>query len=356
MKILIVSPTFYEYPQRLGGAETFVREIARALAKCPQVHKVGVLSFSRKGPYDTQEEGVSYFVNKAYLMRGNPSNPWPIFNFFELRHWDIIYLQQYHTWLTCVVTILAKMFGKMVILTDHNGGGATFNRRLRIDKKIDIFLAISMLAQKEINLSPKRTSYVYGGVELNKFHPPEGQDDRDGVLFVGRAHPIKGIIPFLKSAIAVQFNGKITLALAVASENKEHFREIKDYLASCGATNVNIILDAPIERIVAEYGKHRWTVLPSINQRPHECLGLTALESLDCDTPVAISPFTGIYEIINNAGPFVHVLTDHQRFFKEMANKGHVKGARQWALKNASWEKVAQRVLAEINSSGGRIS
>lgn len=345
MKILIVTPTLFEYPIRMGGAETYVDALAAALSEKPGV-TVSVLGFSPLSKGTTRKQKVTYHIYKSHPLRNNPSNPLPFFNFLTLFRHDVIYLQQFHTWLTFVCLFLGKLAGKKVVLTDHNGGGATYNRRLKIDRFIDIFFTTSHLSAEEIQLSARKTVPIYGGVDSKKFTAAAGE--RDGLLFVGRAHPIKGIIPFLEKIHESGFKEKVTLALAVNYDNYDYFKVIENFIQSKNLTNCTIKKNITGPEIVREYQTHRWCVLPSIDEKPHESLGLTVYESLACDTPVAFTPWCGISEIFRkDPKPFAVEVKDFASFFQKDFPTAP-SGARNWILENGQWSNVAEKILSVL--------
>lgn len=345
MKILLVSPTLFEYPVRMGGAETYVDALAAALSEKPGV-TVSVLGFSPKLKGKFQNKKVTYYIYKSHPLKNNPSNPLPLFNFFTLLRYDVIYLQQYHTWLTFFCLCIGKLAGKKILLTDHNGGGATYNRRFKIDRFIDIFFTTSKLSSDEIKLSPKALIPIYGGVDTQKF--TSADEARQGLLFVGRAHPIKGIIPFLEQVSNSGFNEKITLVLAVNYDNQDYFNAIERFIKENKLENCKIKKNITGAEIIREYQTHRWCVLPSVDEIPHESLGLTVYESLACDTPVAFTPWCGISEIFRqDPQPFAVEVTDFGQFFKDYFPTTP-QGARNWILKNGQWTNVADKILSAL--------
>ena len=346
MRILIVTPTIYEYPERIGGAETYIESLAKSLSKINQIQQVGILGFSETKHGRWNNGKVSDIIKKSIPLRNNPFNPLPIFNYFELLKWDVIYIQQFHTWLTFVCIFIAKIFRKKIVMTDHSGGGATYNRRLKIDTQIDLFLATSYLSYNEINLKPKKMIPVYGGVDLDKF--VANNLPRDGILFVGRAHRIKGILPFLQTALECCYTGKITLALGVNYDNEEYYFLIDNFVKNNPSLNCVIKKNLTQNELILNYQSHLWTILPSIDEIPHESLGLTVFESLACDTPVAISLFCGAYEFFAKSSyPFVHILSDKSIFINSIS-KLEPSGARAWAISNSSWDIIAKKIHSEI--------
>ena len=82
MKILIVSPTFYEFPHRIGGAETYIKNLAQALASRSEVSNVEILSFSTKKTGLWNEQKVSYKIYKSFMIK-NLKSTYPMTQFFS---------------------------------------------------------------------------------------------------------------------------------------------------------------------------------------------------------------------------------------------------------------------------------
>ena len=350
--LLILSPTYFEHPTRVGGGERYVEGLSLALSRRPEISRVRVISFSERPRLIEVSEKLSVHLFATHLVRGNPSNP--VFNpaCLKFQDWDALYLHQFHTWLTPAAVAWCRISQRPLLLTDHNGGGPTWNRRLHLDRRIDLLLPTSHLSETELGLCPKRSTAIYGGVDAEFFRPGSGQ--REGVLFVGRAHPIKGIEGLLEAATECRVPGRLTLSLAVDRQAEPYFEKLQARLRERDATKgyrVELKINPTQEELLGFYRSHSWTVLPSLDRTPHESLGLTVLEALACGSAAAASPFCGVAEMARlHPSPAFRVVENWADFFAGDAREPAPAGAREWALAHATWDTVAKRVLDGLDS------
>lgn len=352
--ILVLSPSRFEQPERVGGAERYVDEVAAALSRRDDVRHVQVIAFSHNPSRERVSDKLAIQTYSTKWLKGNSSNP--LFNPLCLKHadWDLLYLHQFHTWLTPAAVAWAKAKRAPLVMTDHNGGGPTFNRALRLDRFIDVFLAVSNISVQDCKLSPKRTAIIYGGVDTEKFRPRrQSVPGRDGILFVGRATPIKGLEQLLGAASQASGSGQITLALAATGPSSAYAERLKALWNNIGAESqikVDFILNPSSETLLELYQRNKWTVLPSIDSaQGRECLGLTLLESMACDTPTAASPFCGVAELAKQfPTDSFRVVNDWKQFIEQAFVQPAPSGARNWALEHATWDAVAGRILKAV--------
>ncbi|HEX4925759.1 MAG TPA: glycosyltransferase family 4 protein, partial [Bdellovibrionales bacterium] len=358
MRILMVSPTLFEPPKRVGGGERYVEELAAALSRRPEVAKVKVLGFSG-GRYDRViSPKLSVHSYDALHHNGNPFNPYFSPRAFSHNDWDVLYLHQFHTWLTPAAIAWAKLLGRKIVLTDHNGGGATLNRKLRLDRQLDALLATSRISAEDLALRPKRTEIIYGGVDTDAFAPPAGETAREGFLFVGRALRIKGLEELLAAAGQARRAARLTLLLWADGSTREYVRKLRalwQELEPKSKMTVRFVTEAGKSELLRNYQSHDWTVLPSRDEFPRECLGLTALEGLSCGTAAAVSRFTGASELASAyPSPAFQVVEDWTRFFETAAGgRDLFRAARAWALEHASWDAVARNVVRVFEELAG---
>ena len=90
-----------------------------------------------------------------------------------------------------VAAVAARMAGRSLAVTDHGlGGGGWWGMLPRL---FDRFLVVSRFSAATLGAPPDRTAVVYGGADPARYHPPARGEEREGVLFVGRLTPHKGV-------------------------------------------------------------------------------------------------------------------------------------------------------------------
>jgi glycosyltransferase involved in cell wall biosynthesis len=336
-----------------------VSALARALSNKAAVSGVTLLSFDNSGePSDVTEGKLRTIVSRARLYKRSPLNPFLPLRFLTSSiRFDYLYLHQFSTWLTPGAVLWSKLRGARLLLTDHNGGGPTYNRQLRLESAVDVFLATSELSARECRLRVRNTRTIFGGVDTD-FFSPGPPAPRDGVLFVGRAHPIKGIEETFEALRGATHGGRLTLCIAASSSDEKSYLERLDGLARSlrehTRWSIEFRINASADAMLQAYRSHAWTILPSRDQMPHESLGLTPLESLSCGTAAAVSEYCGSAELSRASGmEHFRVVRDWRAFFEDQARACYDADVssrlREWACKNASWDAVASRVLEAIS-------
>lgn len=340
----------FDPESQVGGAERYVSCLARALALHPSVDHVRLVTFGPEERAFDHGPKLAEHVLRATFPGGNRSNPIPSPRLLRFTDWDVVYTHQFHSWLTTAIIAWAKTRRKPVVLTDHNGGGATYNRCLRLDRGVDLFLATSGISVADAAIAARKTAVIYGGVNEAFFTP--GAQEREGVLFVGRAHPIKGIDRLLDAVSNVRKSGHVTLALAVDAGSRGYADALEAQwaaLAPRSSLRVSFRYNLTPEELKHAYRSHRLTVLPSIGGVGRECLGLTPLESLASGTPAAVSRHTGIAELARAfPTPVFQVVDDWCSAITTALAEPVPEGGREWLLAHGTWSGVAARVVHEI--------
>ena len=95
-----------------------------------------------------------------------------------------------------MAAVTARLLGAGTALTDHGLLGRTWGGLAH--GLFDRFLAVSQFSARVLGAPAARTQVIYGGADTQRFTPAPGTD-RDGVLFVGRLTPHKGIDRLLEA-------------------------------------------------------------------------------------------------------------------------------------------------------------
>ena len=357
MRILHVSPTYFDDQSFIGGGERYAYELAKAMAA---KEEVVFLSFAPHRASDREGSLRIEHIRRHPLFRnrplfGNPVSP----TFFSWIGWaDVIHCHQVHTLSTDLAIMLGRVLGKKVFVTDL-GGGHKYAPSYYIPllKWSDGCLHISQYSKRlwqsvGLKSRPECMRVIYGGVDTQKFSP--GIRARSNTpLFVGRLLPHKGV-DYLIEAVG----GGIALDIVGRIYHPGYF----DLLKTRGQNkSVSFYTDIDDQGLVKRYREALVTVLPSVYEncygdRTHvpELLGLVALESLACGTPVILTDVGALPEIIedgttgflvppNNPRAIrekIEYLQQHPEVAVRMGNRG-----REMVLKRFTWDAVADRCL-----------
>ncbi|GAB4010112.1 MAG: hypothetical protein Fur0010_02040 [Bdellovibrio sp.] len=353
MRLLIVSPTYWNVDGIKGGAERYVRELALALYRSQKFSSVRVVTYSSKIEDLLIDDGLEVEIHRTTFVNDNPSNPVATFRSLFRFDYDVVYIHQFHTWITMDFSLWSLITRKKVILTDHNGGGWCFNRQLKINWFIDHFFATSPINATELNLKFRKTSFIWGGVDLLNFSYKKECEIQSDVLFVGRLKDIKGTQKICEILEKVSSQGRITFAYTLPSSDEERRNEerLLSYNGKIGNWSIQLLCDLHQSDLVKIYNSHRWTILPS-EYRPlgKESLGLTVLESLACGTAAICSPDCGIAQFAQGRQiDFFKVCTDWKKFFEQEYRQNFDRQEiRTWAEDNLSWNNVAIKITQDL--------
>lgn len=359
MRVLHISPTFFSDHSFIGGGERYVLELARAMA---DKEEAVFLSFADK-PASLKEGALRIeHLQRQALLKGHPiySNPLSR-RFIHWTRWaDVVHCHQIHTHSTDLAIILGRMFRKRVFVTDLGGGHKyALSSYLPLLKRTHGFLLISEYSKQLWQQAPAKArcenlEVIYGGVDTMKFTPGNGNRTRSRTaLFVGRLMPHKGI-NYLVDAI----REPLSLDLVGRPYHKDFFDLLKSKGAGKRVAFHTGIGDAELAQ---KYREALVTVLPSVytdcydNYTPvPELLGLVALESLACGTPVILTDVASLPEIVEdgvngflvppNDAEAIREKLDYLYAHPEVADAMGRRG-REKVLQQFTWELTAHRCL-----------
>lgn len=354
MRIIHLSPTYLSDQSFIGGGERYVYELAKAMAR---KEDVVFLSFAH-GSLSYRDGSLLVEHVKHYPVFGDgPLCLSP--RFMKWVRWaDVVHCHQVYTRVTDMATILGKLFRKKVFVTDLGGGEKyTLSYHLPIFKWAKAFLLISeysrkLWAQTSLKSHPEKSEVIYGGVDVQKFSP--GTEKKSStVLFVGRLLPHKGI-DYLIDAI----DGKLSLNVVGRVYHKAYFELLK---AKSKDKDVRFHTTVDDEELVERYQQSLVTVLPSVYETCYgdrtvvpELLGLAALESMACGTPVIVTDVASLPELVKHGRTGFLVPPNNPDAIREKIEFFHanpeiaVKMGRQGraeVLKRFTWDAVVTRCL-----------
>ncbi len=358
MKILHISPTFFSDDSYIGGGERYVLELARSMA---QTEEVVFLSFANK-PASIKEGALRIeHLKKKRLLINHPIYSNPLSGaFIRWGRWaDVIHCHQVHTHGTDLAIILSRMFGKKVFVTDLGGGHKyALSSYLPLLKNTNGFLLISDYSKKLWQDAPlksrsKNLDVIYGGVDIAKFTPDPASQRSKTALFVGRLMPHKGI-DYLVDAI----DNPLSLDLVGRPYHDEYFKVLQ---VKGEGKQIRFHTGIGDAELVQKYREALVTVLPSVYTNYYgqytavpELLGLVALESLACATPVILTDVASLPEIVEDGVTGFLVPPNNPEAIREKlqflyANPAVAdemgRNGREKVLQKFTWELTAQRCL-----------
>ncbi len=357
MRVLHIAPTFFSDHSIIGGGERYSYELAQAMA---QERDVVLLSFSDRPSSRRDGALLIEHVQRGIFSRRKSLgvNAFPSRLVKWIRWADVIHCHQVRVSSTDLGLIFGKIWGKKAFVTDLGGGNRyALSYHLPILKWASALLLISEYSKKlwereAINLRPENLRVIYGGVDTEKFSPANGKKSSE-VLFVGRLLPHKGV-DYLLDAI----NGQAPLTVVGNIYDEDYFALLK---GKSRGKSVAFHTDVDDEELVERYRRSLVTVLPSVYENCYgnrtlvpELLGLAALESMACGTPVIVTQVASLPEIVEDGVTgFIVPPNDpgaiHERITYLLANPDLSvemgKRGRREVLERFTWDKVVSRCL-----------
>lgn len=292
-----MSPTVFGAGGLFGGGERYPLELARAAARRADCKLV---TFGSRGSSRRIDDLNVVVLEAGMLLGGHPAHPLPRGLISELAGADIVHAHHLRALPSRVAAIAAWSMRRHRVVTDHGlgrGRGPQMVARL-----FERFLTVSRYSATTLRSPPARTTVVYGGADIERFHPdPRG--DRAGVLFVGRLTPHKGIDRLIQSLPA---GARLTIAGTAGhdpSPPESGYRALLERLADERA--VRFIGRVDDDELPSLYRRARVFVLPSVYETCYgtrieipELLGLSVLEAMASGTPAIVTRVGGLPEVV----------------------------------------------------------
>jgi glycosyltransferase involved in cell wall biosynthesis len=355
VKVVHVAPTAFGPGGLLGGGERYPLELARALARGVDCELV---TFGPRADCWLEPDGLRVRVLRPLAYHGgHPAHPLAPALVQALRHAAVVHAHQLRSAPALLAGLSARLRGQRTAVTDHGLQGNDWDGRLHA--LFDRFLLVSAYSAWELAAPPARTAVIYGGVDPDRFEP-RGDEQREGVLFVGRLTPHKGVDRLLA---ALPHGAPLAVA---GSEGHDPRPPERDYPATlrrlAAGRDVRFITPAPDAALPVLYRRARVFVLPSVHRtlygravRVSELLGLTLLEAMASGTPVVASRLGGIPEIVEDGVTGylvppgdVDALRDRLAHLLDRPRLAAAMGAaaRERVLAGFTWQACAERCLA----------
>jgi glycosyltransferase involved in cell wall biosynthesis len=344
----------------LGGGERYPLELTRALARAGA--DCELITFGRAPAAWRDASGLRVRVLRARgYLGGHLAHPLAPALIPTLRRADLVHVHHMHSAPGLIAALTARLRGQRTAVTDHGLTGNDWGGR--VQALYDRFLLVSAYSAQMVRAPAARTALLYGGADAERYAPP-ADEPRDGVLFVGRLTPHKGVDRLLR---ALPAGARLTIAGSEGHDPRLPERDYPRLLRRLAeGRDVRFVVPAPDAELPALYRRARVFVLPSVHRtvygraiRISELLGLSLLEAMASGTPVVASALGGVPEIVEDGVTGylvppgdVDALRDRLAYLLDHPDAAAALGAaaRARVLDRYTWDACAARCLAGYSS------
>jgi glycosyltransferase involved in cell wall biosynthesis len=362
MRITHVAPTAFGAEGILGGGERYPLELARAVARELPCELV---TFGTRPGVVIEPCGLRVRTLRTFArVGGHPAHPLAAALPRALGAAELVHAHQLKAAPTRVAALVAAARRRPLVVTDHGLQGGDWYGVL--PRLVARFLTVSEHSADVLDLPPDRVRVVYGGVDTDRFRP-DPQEDRAGVLFVGRITPHKGLDRLIE---ALPAGVPLTVVGSAGHDprppERDYPRLLRRQAQGKEVRFLGPVGDAELARC---YRRAAVVVIPSVNltcyDRPvvvSELLCLVALEAMASATPVLASRIGGLPEaVIDGAtgvlveagdvaalGESLRELVTTPRLARSLGEAG-----RQHVSERFTWSACAARCLAAYAGLSG---
>ncbi|MDK3157455.1 glycosyltransferase family 4 protein [Kamptonema cortianum] len=357
MKVVHISPTYFDETSFIGGGERYPTELATALAAWVPTTLV---SFSKEQRSYRQGNLDIKIYPAQRLSPGGGQVEIPKLGYLkEVLAADAVHIHSIYSLVSDLAAIAASLSGKRVFVTDHGGGSAPIlSHKLPVFRGYHHAIAQSQFTYDRLPVELQKKAIVLkGGVDTQRFSPDSRQSKEKKILFVGRILPHKGV-NYLVEAFRLLARPDYRLAIVGRAYHQEFYQHLQQLAEGLP---VDFIHDADDERLLQEYRTATVTVLPSVhtdcygNYTPiPELMGFTLLESQACGTPVICSEAGAMAEFVDpgktgfvvpeNSAEAIASALQHFLDLSPTELVNYQVWCCQW-MENFSWSSIAQELL-----------
>jgi glycosyltransferase involved in cell wall biosynthesis len=289
-------------------------------------------------------------------LRGHPAHPVALGLPAALDDADVIHTHHLRSTPSRVAALTGRVRGRRLVVTDHGLGGGGWGGML--PRLFDRFLMVSRYSAETLGAPPSATRVIYGGADPERYRPGP-DDDRRGVLFVGRLTPHKGVDRLVR---ALPDGASLTVVGSGGHDPRPPERDYPDLLRRLAHDKAVTFRERVSDtELPALYRAAAVYVLPSVHETCYgrhieisELLGLSVLEAMASATPVVCSRVGGLVEVVRDGETgFVvepgDVAALHDRMQLLLRNPRMARqlgaNAREEVLKRFTWDACARRCI-----------
>ncbi|MBW4553886.1 MAG: glycosyltransferase family 4 protein [Aphanocapsa sp. GSE-SYN-MK-11-07L] len=290
MKIVHISPTYFDCASIVGGGERYPTELARTMADCLDVTLV---SFSQSRRSYRQGNLRIEIFPAQHLIKGNKIDPLNFQYLQSVLRADVIHVHHLSTFVSQMAATLGALLGKLIFVTDYGGGSGFVTRLNQFIPLFWCYKQATVISKYALNFIPielqQKAALIKGGIDVNCFSPDPTLPKQNTILYVGRIIPHKGI-NYLIEGFRLLNRPDFTLKIVGRVYSDRFYQDLQQQAAGLA---VEFIHNADDQQLLEAYRTAIVTVLPSVHTNCYgdytpvpELMGFTLLESQACGTPV----------------------------------------------------------------------
>jgi glycosyltransferase involved in cell wall biosynthesis len=300
VKVIYLSPSYFDETSVIGGAERYAMELASKVAK---VADTTLISFSDKRQSSQKGQLKVELYPVRTFLKNNKSNPFSLRYLENLRGADIVHMHNIYIFTNDLSCLLAHSLGKKTYVTDHAcGTDLVLSQRLPVFDCYTNAIAYSQFAKDNYPEKLRsKTKIIRGGVDIDWFHPDPSIQREKKIIFSGRVVAYKGI-DYLIEAFRILNRPDFELVILGRVYDQ---RFASDLHQMAQGLNVRFESKASQEELRNHYRSAMVTVLPTVHRDRYggwtvlpELMGLVLLESMACGTPVICSDAGAMHEFV----------------------------------------------------------
>jgi glycosyltransferase involved in cell wall biosynthesis len=261
----------------LGGAQTFLVQLAQGLSR--RGHNLSYYLYARQDDLIHASPALLSTLEEISNLVPRPQ---------DLLSCNVIQLDGYHS-----------LLRKLPYLLHLDRCVETFHSAYSVKRSGPLYAAHRVAVSKAVQAELRQpTRLIYQGIELPPI--PSNDDRQYDIAILGRIHPIKGQLLFLKICEELfRTRGNIqALILGGASPAVSYQGQVEAEVTRLCAAGLEIHMTGNI----SPSNVSDWLVKAKILLVPSqmEGFGRMAVEALACKTPVIANPVGGLIEIIRD--------------------------------------------------------
>jgi glycosyltransferase involved in cell wall biosynthesis len=301
MKVVHITPTYFDDSSILGGGERYTTELASLMA---DVVDTTLVSFSSKRRSHYQGNLKIEIYPVKHFIHDNKVNPLAFRYLTSIWAVNIVHIHNINTLISDIACLTASWFGKRVFVTDYGGGAdLVINQKLPVFRGYRNAIAYSRFGLDFLPVElQKKAVLIKGGINTERFCLDKSLEKENKILYVGRILPHKGI-NYLVEAFRLLNRPDYKLIIVGRVHNETFYQDLKKLAVGLP---VEFIHDADDQRLLHEYRTAMVTVLPSVHTDCYgsytpvpELMGFTLLESQACGTPVICTEAGAMHEFVD---------------------------------------------------------